>query len=174
MDLKYCYIMLLVKDSLWMDISFNDQFLQLFSFNSFQDVNKLILCLLVLQGLLDGKLEVIIFVLCFGVVNQLCFDFQYMNLMFGGFIDNCIIFQLVQNYVVIGDDLIIDFLKYYYFIVLLDLCVFVNVGFFYSCMVDFFDMLVVVLKVLIQGQVVMLLQVLGGIGLQIGLVVINL
>ncbi|STW47347.1 cellulose synthase regulator protein [Klebsiella pneumoniae] len=43
-----------------MDISLNDQFLQSFSLNSSQDVNKLILRLPVLQGLLDGKSEVTI------------------------------------------------------------------------------------------------------------------
>ncbi|MBZ4365015.1 cellulose biosynthesis cyclic di-GMP-binding regulatory protein BcsB, partial [Mycobacterium tuberculosis] len=60
MDLKYRYTMPPVKDSSRMDISLNDQFLQSFSLNSSQDVNKLILRLPVLQGLLDGKSEVTI------------------------------------------------------------------------------------------------------------------
>lgn len=64
-----------------MDISLNDQFLQSFSLNSSQDVNKLILRLPVLQGLLDGKSEVTIPALRLGAVNQLRFDFQYMNPM---------------------------------------------------------------------------------------------
>ncbi len=50
MDLKYRYTMPPVKDSSRMDISLNDQFLQSFSLNSSQDVNKLILRLPVLQG----------------------------------------------------------------------------------------------------------------------------
>lgn len=146
MDLKYRYTMPPVKDSSRMDISLNDQFLQSFSLNSSQDVNKLILRLPVLQGLLDGKSEVTIPALRLGAVNQLRFDFQYMNPMPGGSIDNCITFQPVQNHVVIGDDSTIDFSKYYHFIALPDLRVFANAGFPYSRMADLSDTLVVVPK----------------------------
>ena len=68
-----------------------------------------------LQGLLDGKTNVSIPALRLGAMNQLRFDFQYMNPMPGGSIDNCITFQPVQNHVVIGDDSTIDFSKYYHF-----------------------------------------------------------
>lgn len=161
MDLKYRYTMPPVKDSSRMDISLNDQFLQSFSLNSSQDVNKLILRLPVLQGLLDGKSEVTIPALRLGAVNQLRFDFQYMNPMPGGSIDNCITFQPVQNHVVIGDDSTIDFSKYYHFIALPDLRVFANAGFPYSRMADLSDTLVVVPKAPTQGQVATLLQALG-------------
>lgn len=174
MDLKYRYTMPPVKDSSRMDISLNDQFLQSFSLNSAQDVNKLILRLPVLQGLLDGKSEVTIPALRLGAVNQLRFDFQYMNPMPGGSIDNCITFQPVQNHVVIGDDSTIDFSKYYHFIALPDLRVFANAGFPYSRMADLSDTLVVVPKAPTQGQVATLLQALGGIGSQTGLAAINL
>ena len=60
MDLKYRYTMPPIKDSSRMDISLNNQFLQSFSLNSSQDVNKLILRLPVLQGLLDGQNQVTI------------------------------------------------------------------------------------------------------------------
>jgi hypothetical protein len=43
MNLNYRYTMPPIKDSSRMDISLNDQFLQSFSLNSSQDVNKLIL-----------------------------------------------------------------------------------------------------------------------------------
>ncbi|PLB91464.1 cellulose synthase regulator BcsB, partial [Klebsiella pneumoniae] len=145
-----------------------------FSLNSSQDVNKLILRLPVLQGLLDGKSEVTIPALRLGAVNQLRFDFQYMNPMPGGSIDNCITFQPVQNHVVIGDDSTIDFSKYYHFIALPDLRVFANAGFPYSRMADLSDTLVVVPKAPTQGQVATLLQALGGIGSQTGLAAINL
>lgn len=174
MDLKYRYTMPPVKDSSRMDISLNDQFLQSFSLNSSQDVNKLILRLPVLQGLLDGKSEVTIPALRLGAVNQLRFDFQYMNPMPGGSIDNCITFQPVQNHVVIGDDSTIDFSKYYHFIALPDLRIFANAGFPYSRMADLSDTLVVVPKAPTQGQVATLLQALGGIGSQTGLAAINL
>ncbi len=161
MDLKYRYTMPPVKDSSRMDISLNDQFLQSFSLNSSQDVNKLILRLPVLQGLLDGKSEVTIPALRLGAVNQLRFDFQYMNPMPGGSIDNCITFQPVQNHVVIGDDSTIDFSKYYHFIALPDLRVFANAGFPYSRMADLSDTLVVVPKAPTQWPVATLLQALG-------------
>ena len=70
----------------------------------------------VLQGLLDGKTDVSIPALKLGAVNQLRFNFQYMNPMPGGSVENCITFQPVQNHVVIGDDSTIDFSKYYHFI----------------------------------------------------------
>lgn len=129
MNLNYRYTMPPIKDSSRMDISLNDQFLQSFSLNSSQDVNKLILRLPVLQGLLDGKTEVTIPALRLGAMNQLRFDFQYMNPMPGGSIDNCITFQPVQNHVVIGDDSTIDFSKYYHFMAMPDLRVFANAGF---------------------------------------------
>lgn len=146
MDLKYRYTMPPIKDSSRMDISLNDQFLQSFSLNSSQDVNKLILRLPVLQGLLDGQNQVTIPALRLGAMNQLRFDFQYMNPMPGGNIDNCITFQPVQNHVVIGDDSTIDFSKYYHFLAMPDLRVFANAGFPYTRMADLSQTLIVVPK----------------------------
>lgn len=174
MNLNYRYTMPPIKDSSRMDISLNDQFLQSFSLNSSQDVNKLILHLPVLQGLLDGKTEVTIPALRLGAMNQLRFDFQYMNPMPGGSIDNCITFQPVQNHVVIGDDSTIDFSKYYHFMAMPDLRVFANAGFPYSRMADLADTLVVVPKTPTEGQVATLLEVVGGIGAQTGLAAVNL
>ncbi|QPF30609.1 cellulose biosynthesis cyclic di-GMP-binding regulatory protein BcsB (plasmid) [Klebsiella sp. BDA134-6] len=174
MDLKYRYTMPPIKDSSRMDISLNDQFLQSFSLNSSQDVNKLILRLPVLQGLLDGKTEVTIPALRLGAMNQLRFDFQYMNPMPGGSIDNCITFQPVQNHVVIGDDSTIDFSKYYHFMAMPDLRVFANAGFPYSRMADLADTLVVVPRSPTEGQVATLLETAGGIGAQTGMAAINL
>ncbi|MGG8267863.1 cellulose biosynthesis cyclic di-GMP-binding regulatory protein BcsB [Klebsiella aerogenes] len=174
MDLKYRYTMPPIKDSSRMDISLNDQFLQSFSLNSSQDVNKLILRLPVLQGLLDGQNQVTIPALRLGAMNQLRFDFQYMNPMPGGNIDNCITFQPVQNHVVIGDDSTIDFSKYYHFLAMPDLRVFANAGFPYTRMADLSQTLIVVPKMPDAGQVETLLQAVGGIGAQSGLAAINL
>lgn len=174
MNLNYRYTMPPIKDSSRMDISLNDQFLQSFSLNSSQDANKLILRLPVLQGLMDGKTEVTIPALRLGAMNQLRFDFQYMNPMPGGSIENCITFQPVQNHVVIGDDSTIDFSKYYHFMAMPDLRVFANSGFPFSRMADLSDSLVVVPKAPTEGQVATLLETLGGIGAQTGLAAINL
>lgn len=174
MNLNYRYTMPPIKDSSRMDISLNDQFLQSFSLNSSQDVNKLILRLPVLQGLLDGKTDVSIPALKLGAINQLRFDFQYMNPMPGGSVDNCITFQQVQNHVVIGDESTIDFSKYYHFMAMPDLRVFANAGFPYSRMADLADTLVVVPKSPTEGQVATLLETAGGIGAQTGLAAINL
>ena len=102
MDLKYRYTMPAIKDSSRMDISLNNQFLQSFSLNSSQDINKLMMRLPVLQGLLDGKNDVSIPALRLGAMNQLRFDFQYSNPMPGGTIDSCVTFQPVQNHVVLA------------------------------------------------------------------------
>ena len=174
MDLKYRYTMPPVKDSSRMDISLNNQFLQSFSLNSSQDVNKLILRPAGAAGAAGRQIGGHHPRAASGAVNQLRFDFQYMNPMPGGSIDNCITFQPVQNHVVIGDDSTIDFSKYYHFIALPDLRVFANAGFPYSRMADLSDTLVVVPKAPTQGQVATLLQALGGIGSQTGLAAINL
>ncbi len=111
MDINYRYTMPPVKDDARMDISLNNQFLQSFNLSSKQEANRLLLRIPVLQGLLDGKTDVSIQALNSGATNQLRFDFEYMNPMPGGSVDNCITFQPVQNHVVIGDDSTIDFSK---------------------------------------------------------------
>ena len=174
MDINYRYTMPPVKDSSRMDISLNNQFLQSFNLSSKQEANRLLLRIPVLQGLLDGKMDVSIPALKLGATNQLRFDFEYMNPMPGGSVDNCITFQPVQNHVVIGDDSTIDFSKYYHFMAMPDLRVFANAGFPYSRMADLSDTLVVVPKAPTEGQVATLLETAGGIGAQTGLAAINL
>lgn len=144
MHLNYRYTAPPTKDNSRMDISLNNQFLQYFSLVSNQDTNRLLLRLPVLQGLLDGKTDVSIPALKLGAVNQLRFDFQYMNPMPGGTIDNCVTFQPVQNRVVIGDDSTIDFSKYYHFTAMPDLRAFANAGFPFTRMADLSETIVVV------------------------------
>ena len=173
MDLKYRYTMPAVKDSSRMDISLNNQFLQSFSLNSTQDINKLMMRLPVLQGLLDGKNDVSIPALRLGAMNQLRFDFQYMNPMPGGSIDNCITFQPVQNHVVIGDDSTIDFSNYYHFLAMPDLRAFANAGFPFSRMADLSDTTVVMPKTPTVEQVTTLLNTVGEMGAQTGFPAMN-
>ena len=173
MNLNYRYTAPPTKDSSRMDISLNNQFLQSFSLTSSQDSNRLLLRLPVLQGLLDGKTEVTIPALKLGALNQLRFDFQYMNPMPGGTIENCITFQPVQNRVVIGDDSTIDFSKYYHFIAMPDLRAFANAGFPFSRMADLSDTLVVLPAQPTTGQLTTLLDSMGGIGAQTGLPAVN-
>lgn len=169
MDLKYRYTMPPVKDSSRMDISLNNQFLQSFSLNSTQDVNKLMLRLPILQGLLDGKNDVSIPALRLGAMNQLRFDFQYTNPMPGGTVDNCVTFQPVQNHVVIGDDSTIDFSHYYHFLPMPDLRTFANAGFPFTRMADLSDTVIVMPKTPSEAQVSTLLNAVGVIGGQTGL-----
>lgn len=173
MNLNYRYTAPPTKDSSRMDISLNNQFLQSFSLTSSQDSNRLLLRLPVLQGLLDGKTEVTIPALKLGALNQLRFDFQYMNPMPGGTIDNCITFQPVQNRVVIGDDSTIDFSKYYHFMAMPDLRAFANAGFPFSRMADLSETLVVLPAQPTPGQLTTLLDSMGGIGAQTGLPAVN-
>ncbi|KEP73119.1 hypothetical protein HR12_18640 [Microbacterium sp. SUBG005] len=144
-----------------MDISLNNQFLQSFSLTSSQETNRLMLRLPVLQGLLDGKTDVSIPALKLGAVNQLRFNFQYMNPMPGGSVENCITFQPVQNHVVIGDDSTIDFSKYYHFIAMPDLRAFANASFPFSRMADLSESIVVMPKAANEGQVTTLLDTMG-------------
>ncbi|WP_347291177.1 cellulose biosynthesis cyclic di-GMP-binding regulatory protein BcsB [Kluyvera georgiana] len=169
MDLKYRYTMPPVKDSSRMDISLNNQFLQSFNLDSTQDVSKLLLRLPVLQGLLDGKNDVSIPALRLGAMNQLRFDFQYMNPMPGGSIDNCVTFQPVQNHVVIGDDSTIDFSHYYHFLPMPDLRTFANAGFPFTRMADLSDTVIVMPKTPSEAQVSTLLNTVGVVGGQTGL-----
>ncbi len=173
MNLNYRYTAPPTKDSSRMDISLNNQFLQSFSLTSSQDTNRLLLRLPVLQGLLDGKTDVTIPALKLGALNQLRFDFQYMNPMPGGTIENCITFQPVQNRVVIGDDSTIDFSKYYHFIAMPDLRSFANAGFPFSRMADLSETLVVLPADPTPGQLTTLLDSLGSVGAQTGLPAVN-
>ena len=169
MDLKYRYTMPPVKDSSRMDISLNNQFLQSFNLDSTQDVNKLMLRLPVLQGLQDGKNDISIPALRLGAMNQLRFDFQYMNPMPGGTLENCITFQPVQNHVVIGDDSTIDFSDYYHFLPMPDLRTFANAGFPFTRMADLSDTVIVMPKTPSEAQVSTLLNTVGVVGGQTGL-----
>ncbi|MGL5241125.1 MAG: cellulose biosynthesis cyclic di-GMP-binding regulatory protein BcsB [Kluyvera ascorbata] len=169
MDLKYRYTMPPVKDSSRMDISLNNQFLQSFNLDSTQDVNKLLLRLPILQGLLDGKNDVSIPALRLGAMNQLRFDFQYMNPMPGGSVNNCVTFQPVLNHVVIGDDSTIDFSQYYHFLPMPDLRTFANAGFPFTRMADLSDTVIVMPKTPSEAQVSTLLNTVGVIGGQTGL-----
>ncbi|HIC2036582.1 cellulose biosynthesis cyclic di-GMP-binding regulatory protein BcsB [Enterobacter soli] len=172
-NLKYRYTAPATKDSSRMDISLNNQFLQSFSLTSTQDTNQLMLRLPVLQGLLDGKTDVSIPALKLGAVNQLRFDFQYMNPMPGGSVDNCITFQPVQNHVVIGDESTIDFSRYYHFLAMPDLRAFANASFPFSRMADLSESIVVMPKAPTEGQVTTLLDTMASVGAQTGLPAIN-
>ena len=174
MNLNYRYTTPPSKDSSRMDISLNDQFLQAFSLNSTQESNRLLLRLPVLQGLIDGKTDVSIPALKLGAMNQLRFDFQYMNPMPGGSVDNCVTFQPVQNHVVIGDDSTIDFSKYYHFIAMPDLRAFANAGFPFSRMADLSETIAVMPKNPNEAQMETRLDVTGTIGAQTGFPSINL
>ncbi len=172
-NLSYRYTAPATKDSSRMDISLNNQFLQSFSLTSTQDTNRLMLRLPVLQGLLDGKTDVSIPALKLGAINQLRFDFQYMNPMPGGSVDNCITFQQVQNHVVIGDESTIDFSKYYHFLAMPDLRAFANASFPFSRMADLSESIVVMPKAPNEGQVTTLLDTMASVGAQTGLPAIN-
>lgn len=156
------------------DISLNNQFLQSFNLSSKQEANRLLLRIPVLQGLLDGKTDVSIPALKLGATNQLRFDFEYMNPMPGGSVDNCITFQPVQNHVVIGDDSTIDFSKYYHFIPMPDLRAFANAGFPFSRMADLSQTITVMPKAPNEAQMETLLNTVGFIGAQTGFPAINL
>jgi len=174
MNLNYRYTTPPTKDSSRMDISLNNQFLQAFSLTSKEKDNRLLLRLPVLQGLLDGKTDVSIPALKLGATNQLRFDFEYMNPMPGGAVDNCITFQTVPNHVVIGDDSTIDFSKYYHFIAMPDLRAFANAGFPFSRMADLAETIAVMPKTPNEAQMETLLDVIGTIGAQTGFPAINL
>ncbi|MCL6743060.1 cellulose biosynthesis cyclic di-GMP-binding regulatory protein BcsB [Kosakonia sp. R1.Fl] len=173
MNLNYRYTAPPTKDSSRMDISLNNQFLQYFNLTSNQDTNRLLLHLPVLQGLLDSKTDVSIPALKLGAVNQLRFDFQYMNPMPGGTIENCVTFQQVPNRVVIGDDSTIDFSKYYHFIAMPDLRAFANAGFPFSRMADLSQTIVVTPPQPTPAQMGTLLDSLGAVGAQTGFPAIN-
>ncbi len=173
MDLKYRYTAPPIKDSSRMDISLNNQFLQSFSLEPKEKKNNLLLHLPVIQGLLDGKNDVSIPALRLGAANQLRFDFQYMNPMPGGSIENCITFQPVQNHVVIEDESTIDFSRYHHFIAMPDLRAFANASFPFSRMADLSETMVIVPKQPTQGQLTTLLDAMGTIGAQTGLAAVN-
>ena len=174
MKLNYRYTAPATKDSSRMDISLNNQFLRSFSLTGGQETNQLLMRLPVIQGLLDGKTDVAIPALQLGAINQLRFDFQYMNPLPGGTVDNCVTFQSVPNRVVIADDSTIDFSNYYHFLAMPDLRAFANAGFPFSRMADLSESIVVMPKTPNQTQISTLLEAVGTIGAQTGFPAINL
>lgn len=174
MKLNYRYTAPPTKDSSRMDISLNNQFLRSFSLTGGQETNQLLMRLPVIQGLLDGKTDVAIPALQLGAINQLRFDFQYMNPLTGGTVDNCVTFQSVPNRVVIADDSTIDFSNYYHFLAMPDLRAFANAGFPFSRMADLSESIVVMPKTPNQTQVSTLLEAVGTIGAQTGFPAMNL
>ncbi|POT55548.1 cellulose biosynthesis cyclic di-GMP-binding regulatory protein BcsB [Citrobacter amalonaticus] len=174
MNINYRYTTPPTKDSSRMDISLNNQFLQAFSLSSNQESNRLLLRLPVLQGLLDDKTDVSIPALKLGTTNQLRFNFEYMNPMPGGSVDNCVTFQSVPNHVVIGDDSTIDFSKYYHFLEMPDLRAFANAGFPFSRMADLSETIAVMPKTPNEAQMQTLLDMTGIIGAQTGFPALNL
>ncbi len=174
MKLNYRYTAPPTKDSSRMDISLNNQFLRSFSLTGGQESNQLLMRLPVIQGLLDGKTDVAIPALQLGAINQLRFDFQYMNPLPGGTVDNCVTFQSVPNRVVIADDSTIDFSNYYHFLAMPDLRAFANAGFPFSRMADLSESIVVMPKTPNQTQVSTLLEAVGTIGAQTGFPAVNL
>ncbi|PWW06602.1 cellulose biosynthesis cyclic di-GMP-binding regulatory protein BcsB [Mangrovibacter plantisponsor] len=173
MDLKYRYTAPPMQDSSRMDISLNNQFLQAFNFEPKDKSGKLLLRLPVVQGLLDRSQDVSIPALKLGATNQLRFDFQYMNPIPGGSVDNCITFQPVRNSVVIDDDSTIDFSHYYHFLAMPDLRAFANASFPFSRMADLSQTLVFVPAKPTPEQVTTLLDALGTVGAQTGLPAVN-
>ncbi len=169
MDLKYRYTSPPAKDSSRMDVSLNNQFLQSFPLLPSDRSNSLQLHLPVLQGLLDKKDDVAIPALRLGASNQLRFDFQFMNPLPGGSVDNCVTYQQIKNRVVIEDDSTLDFSNYYHFIAMPDLHAYANSGFPFSRMADLSETLAVMPAQPNPDQVTTLLNALGSLGARTGL-----
>lgn len=169
MKLNYRYTSPPAKDSSRMDVSLNNQFLQSFPLLPKEGADQLLLHLPVLQGLLDAKKDVAIPALRLGAANQLRFDFQFMNPMPGGSLENCVTYQPIKNRVVIDDDSTLDFSQYYHFMAMPDLHSYANSGFPFSRMADLSDTLVVMPEQPTQEQVTTLLNALGTLGTQTGL-----
>lgn len=172
LDLRYRYTAPVEKDSSRLSISLNNKFVQSINLTPKESGNQL-LRLPVLQRLLDDRTDVPIPAFQLGSLNQLRFDFSYMNPMPGGTIDNCITYQPVPNHVVIEDNSSIDFSNYYHFIAMPDLRVFANAGFPFSRMADLSQTLIVVSKSPQETQVTTLLDTLGLIGSQTGYPALN-
>ncbi|MBJ3814274.1 cellulose biosynthesis cyclic di-GMP-binding regulatory protein BcsB [Shimwellia pseudoproteus] len=174
MDLKYRYTAPPDRDSSRMDVNLNDQLLKSFGLLPKREKNELIVRLPILQGLLDAGANVSIPALRLGAANKLRFDFQYMNPMPGGSIDNCVTYQPVLNKVVLDENSTIDFSHYYHFIAMPDLRVYANAGFPFSRMADLSETLIMVPAKPRPNQVEALLDAVGTIGSQTGIAASNL
>ena len=174
MDLKYRYTAPPDRDSSRMDVNLNDQLLKSFGLFPNTQKNEMIVRLPILQGLLDAGANVSIPALRLGAANKLRFDFQYMNPMPGGTIENCVTYQPVLNKVVLDENSTIDFSHYYHFIAMPDLRVYANAGFPFSRMADLSDTLIVIPARPRPEQVEALLDAVGTIGAQTGVAANNL
>lgn len=74
-----------------MDVSLNNQYLESFRLSPQSATDRLLLRLPLLQELLDGNNEINIPALTLGALNQLRFNFEYVNTMPRSDADSCII-----------------------------------------------------------------------------------
>ncbi|EFD1058456.1 cellulose biosynthesis cyclic di-GMP-binding regulatory protein BcsB [Escherichia coli] len=157
-----------------LDVSLNNQYLESFRLSPQSATDRLLLRLPLLQELLDGNNGITIPALTLGALNQLRFNFEYINTMPRSDADSCIISRHLKNHAVIADDSTIDFSKYHHFIAMPDLRAFASSGFPFSRMADLSETVVVMPENPGTTQVETLLNTLGLIGAQTGFPAINL
>ncbi|MED0631905.1 cellulose biosynthesis cyclic di-GMP-binding regulatory protein BcsB [Escherichia marmotae] len=173
MKINYRYTTPMVSGSR-VDVSLNNQYLESFRLNTQSATDRLLLRLPLLQELLDDNNKITVPALTLGALNQLRFNFEYVNTIPRADADSCIISRPLKNHAVIADDSTIDFSKYHHFIAMPDLRAFVSAGFPFSRMADLSETVVVMPEKPGATQVEILLNTLGLIGAQTGFPAINL
>ncbi|EPE6763984.1 cellulose biosynthesis cyclic di-GMP-binding regulatory protein BcsB [Escherichia coli] len=173
MKINYRYTTPMVGGSR-IDVNLNNQYIESFRLSPRSTTDRLLLHLPLLQELSDSNNKITIPALTLGALNQLRFNFEYVNTIPSTDDGSCIISRPLNNHAVIADDSTIDFSKYHHFIAMPDLRAFASSGFPFSRMADLSETVIVMPEHPGTTQVEILLNTLGLIGAQTGFPAINL
>nr|MBA2817616.1 Cellulose synthase regulatory subunit [Candidatus Pantoea persica] len=137
MDLSYRYTAPLLQDDSRLAVNLNDQFVQDYPLPPKNTGGQQLLHIPLLQGLQDNGRQLTIPALRLGVVNQLRFDFDYVNTYLGGTADGrCETVTPVSHRVVVDDSSSIDFSGYRHYIKMPLLRAWAGAGFPFSRYAD--------------------------------------
>lgn len=152
-----------------LNISLNDFFVKSYALSSAQNQNSKFIGTKLLQNLFSSKENFSIPVSKLGSINQLEFEFSYVNVFGEAHADGrCISYSLTNNHAAIDSDSTIDFSNYYHYIAMPNLNTFTNAGFPFSRMADLSQTTIVINKQATTQNITTLLNVVGNIGSQTG------
>lgn len=169
LDLRYRYTPPSQRDASRLSVYLNNQYLQSYPLNPNDQEANAVMHLPIIQGLMQQGTQLTIPALKLGVNNELRFNFDYAQTLYGGTKDQCVTTQLLSNHVAVDAESSIDFSGFRHFMVLPELRAFANASFPFSRMADLSETLVVMPTYPDRAALQTLLTTFAQIGSQTGL-----
>ncbi len=173
MDLKYRYTPPIRRDSSRLSVYLNNQYLQSYPLNPNDQEANTVMHLPIIQGLMNRGTQLTIPALKLGINNDLRFNFEYAQTLYGGSTDQCVTTQLLTNNVAVDEQSTIDFSGFRHFMVMPELRAFANASFPFSKMADLSETVVFVPSHPDKATLETMFATFGQIGSQTGLAAYN-